>query len=178
MRLIDLSDGMPALWKSDIYGDVAVHVASMYNGVIQVTVDGGESARQVIDHPELLDGWFVVPERLHKRASKRRTTKRHNPMNPGGVSVIDILESVKDTAEVTNSIRDVPGVGKVAFVSADEPKAPLDSPLTADELEKLPITEIRRYARKHYSTIGKLTKKADILAAIRKLEMQNTTEEF
>lgn len=172
MRLIDLSDGMPALWKSDIYGDVAVHVASMYNGVIQVTIDGGESARQVIDHPELLDGWFVVPERLHKRASRRRTTTDR------AVPASVLKAHVDGAAELRNSIRDVPGVGKVAFVSADEPKAPLDSPLTADELEKLPITEIRRYARKHYSTIGKLTKKADILAAIRKLEMQSTTEEF
>ncbi len=93
--------GSPYLWKSDIYGDTAVHVESVYNGVAMVTVDGGPSARQVREHPELIDTWPVITERLVKRPSKPRKT------NVGHVEI---------PAEVTNTIREVPGVGKVALI--------------------------------------------------------------
>lgn len=107
MNLIEIKVGSPYLWKSAMYGDIAVHVESIYHGIAKVTVDGGVSARQVIDYPELDGGWFVIPERLHNRPSKPRKT---------GVGRVEI------PAEVTNTIREVPGVGKVAIITDDRPK--------------------------------------------------------
>lgn len=118
MQLAELSVGKPALWKSTIYGDVAVHVKSVHHGIALVTVDGGEAARQVIDYPELADGWFVIPERLHKRAGK------------------------PSKAVVKNTIRDVPGVGKVAIVTDDRPKT------TAQRSKRrMSLTQALSYAR-------------------------------
>ena len=135
--------GKPYLFKSGIYGDTAVHVTAIHGDVIHFTIDGGEASRQVRDFPELSDGkYFAVSERIVKRPSKRSLA-----------------------TEVKNIIRDVQGVGKVAVIT------PVALPhYTADELEKMPIATVRRYAREHHSTIGKLTKKADIIAAIRKME--------
>jgi hypothetical protein len=101
MNIKEIKVGAPYLWQSSIYGAVAVHVASLHNGVAMVTVDGGEAAKQVIAHPELIDGWPVLADRLHKRPAKARKAA------PGKVEV---------PAEVINTIREVPGVGKVALV--------------------------------------------------------------
>jgi hypothetical protein len=72
--MLEIKEGKPYLWKSDIYGNVAVHIASVNDatGIIRITVDGGESARVVIDHPELKDGHFVVARRLHKRPARSK----------------------------------------------------------------------------------------------------------
>lgn len=188
MELKDIKIGSPYLFRSGIYGDTAVHVTAIYNGIVHFSIDGGEASRQVRDFPELSDGmYYAIPQRIQKRETKPRKAA---------------VGRVEIPAEVTNTIRDVPGVGKVAIVSMDPPKtetsktratkrhvegvgmlstiemvpvADAATLYTADALDKLSAMDVRRYARKHYSTIGKLTKKADIITAIRQLE--SLTEE-
>lgn len=129
--MLEIKEGKPYLWKSNIYGNVAVHIESVNdtNGVVKVTVDGGTSARQVIDHPELAEGWFVLPARLHKRVSVTRKT---------GVGKVEI------PAEITNTIREVPGVGKVAVITNDPPK-----------LTRLPSAEqVRNLSAKEAATLA------------------------
>ncbi len=110
--------GSPYLWKSGIYGDTAVHVESVYNGVAMVTVDGGAASRQVREHPELAEAWPVITERLVKRPSKARKAAGSFGMVPG-------LPPERVLAEkagiVKNTIREVPGVGKVAIITDDRP---------------------------------------------------------
>lgn len=133
---MDIKVGSPYLWKSGIYGDVAVHVESIYNGLPKVTVDGGEASRQVREHPELADGWFVIASRLVKRPSKARKAPERVLAEKAGIAPADqripvyvIDESkplgermTKHTAVVENTIREVPGIGKVAVITMDPPK--------------------------------------------------------
>lgn len=93
MELKDIKIGSPYLFKSGIYGDTAVHVTAIYNGIVHFSIDGGEASRQVRDFPELSDGtYFAIPERIEKRSG------------------------------VKNTIREVPGIGRVAVVTTDPPK--------------------------------------------------------
>lgn len=70
--------GKPYLWKSGIYGDVAVHVVGFSpNGkVAKLSVDGGPDATPARNHLALKDGFgYCVISRgeLHKRP--RRTAE-------------------------------------------------------------------------------------------------------
>jgi len=110
MDLKDIKIGAPLVFKSSIYGDTAVHVTSIYNEVIHFSIDGGEASRQVRDFPELSDGmYFAIAARLWKRPTKARKTAGSFGMVPG-------------RPEVKNTIREVPGVGKVAIITDDRPK--------------------------------------------------------
>lgn len=88
-----LTVGKPYLWKSEVYGDTAVHITgfSPNEQVAIISIDGGEASKQAQHHAELSDGiYFVSIEsgRLGKRAGTR----------------------------VKNTIREVPSVGKVVIV--------------------------------------------------------------
>jgi hypothetical protein len=122
---MDIKVGSPYLWKSDIYGDTAVHVESVYNGVAMVTVDGGAASRQVREHPELAEAWPVITERLHKRPSKPRKTD----------ALRKAFETMPET--VKNTIREVPGVGKVALIE-QTPRGSLVKPVTPPTGERRP----------------------------------------
>lgn len=68
--------GKPYLWKSGIYGDIAVHVVgfSPNNKVVKLSIDGGEDSAPSRNHLALKDGiGYCVVERgeLHKRPARR-----------------------------------------------------------------------------------------------------------
>lgn len=116
MQLSEIKIGQPLIFKSAIYGDMAVHVAAIYNEVVHLTIDGGEAAKQVRNFPELSDGkYFALAGRLEKRSSKRlgRTTMN----SPRKVTETGrTLESFPPA--IKNTVRTVPGVGKVALIEA------------------------------------------------------------
>lgn len=147
--------GKPFTWRTPLYGDIAVHVKGISpNGAVAVlTIDGGEDATPAHRFPELSDGIgyaVIASGDLHKRPASR-SLKRE-------------IESMRAT--VQNNIREVPGTGKVAVVTATPPPVDLDS---------MSAMDVRKYARQHYSSIAKLTKKADIIAAIRAQESKEVT---
>lgn len=94
-----LTVGKPYIWKSLAYGDTAVHIVrfSPNEKVAVISIDGGEASRQAQHNPELSDGIYFVS------VESGRLVKR---------------ESRKAPKAVTNTIREVAGVGKVAVVAA------------------------------------------------------------
>lgn len=80
--------GKPYLWKSNVYGDVAVHITgfSPNENIALISIDGGEASTQAQRFPELSDGkYFVVlnSNRLVKRPTRSRTTKQTATPDPG-----------------------------------------------------------------------------------------------
>lgn len=132
MELKDIKVGAPYLFKSSIYGDTAVHVTAIYNGIVHFTIDGGEVSRQVRDFPELSDGtYFAIPERIEKRAARLKRTRMAEMMRQAKQSP-QFIEAAKGTVdEVQNTIREVPGVGKVAVVTSTPPALPSPEQLRA-----------------------------------------------
>lgn len=120
MELKDIKIGSPYLFNSTVYGRTAVHVTAIYNGLVHFSIDGGEASRQVRDFPELFDGkYFAIPERIEKRSS------------------------------VKNTIREVPGVGKVAVVTFTPPTPPKLSRLpSAEQVRNLSAQEAADLAAK------------------------------
>lgn len=150
--MLEIKEGKPYLWRTLNYGDIAVHLVSVNetNGVLKISIDGGADTSPAQRYPELADGeTFTLANKLFRREPR-----------------------------VRNTVRNVPGVGKVAVVTTDKPRIALDAPYTADELMAFPAHEVQRYARAHFSTIGKLTKKADIIAAIRAQETKQQEVTF
>lgn len=172
MDLKDIKIGAPLVFKSGIYGDTAVHVTSIYQDVIHFTIDGGEASRQVRDFPELSDGtYFAIASRLEKRLSKARKT----------AALKKAFETMPET--IKNTIREVPGVGKVALVETGPidtgnyiptpPALQMHIEKAATEqhpmapLDRMSIAQLRAHAAEiGMSTGTKLTRKADLKRAI------------
>lgn len=138
---MDIKIGSPYIFRSSIYGDTAVHVTAIHQDVVHFTIDGGEASRQVRDFPELADGtYFTVAKRLFKKP-----------------------------ARVKNTIREVPGVGKVAIITTDQ-VLPTGGIL---KLETLTLSQLKARAKETGMSTGtKLNRKADLIAAIRAFEAQ------
>lgn len=150
--MLEIKEGKPYLWRTLNYGDIAVHLVSVNetNGVLKISIDGGADASPAQRYPELADGeTFTLANKLFRREPR-----------------------------VRNIVRDVPGIGKVAVVTTEKSRIALDTPYTADELLAFPAYEVRRYARLHHSSIGKLTKKVDIIAAVRAQEAKQQEVTF
>lgn len=102
-----LEKGKPYLWKSEVYGTVAVHFTGYSpNGkVANFTIDGGEASKQAQTFREMRDGcYFAMASELHRRTRQKapRVRKTETP------------------TEIVNNIREVPGIGKVATVISKE----------------------------------------------------------
>lgn len=109
-----LEEGKPYLWKTSAYGTVAVHFTGFSpNGqVANITIDGGEASKQAQQFPEMSDGiYFAMPGQLAKRPATVRKPR-------GRAGEIRRQAEIGKTP-VENVIRNVPGIGKVAFVSAE-----------------------------------------------------------
>ncbi len=159
MELKDIKIGAPLIFNSGIYGRTAVHVTAVYNEVIHFSIDGGEASRQVRDFPELSDGmYFAIASRMEKRPSLK-------PARPGKNPVQVLAEQA---GIIKNTIREVPGVGKVAIIT-DDPLKPATGGIL--KLETLTLSQLKDHA-KHIgmSTGTKLSRKADIIAAIKQFE--------
>lgn len=61
-------------------------------------------------------------------------------------------------AKIQNKLRNVPGVGKVAVIT------------TTDNFDSMSNAELKAYAREHYSTIGKVTSREQLIRALRAQE--------
>lgn len=104
---MEILKGKPYLWKSDVYGNIAVHVETFSpNGKVAViTIDGGEAATPAQRFPELSDGrYFTVLSDLHKRPSTRAPRKA-----PAGKNILPTAEQVrnlssKEAVELTASL--------------------------------------------------------------------------
>lgn len=104
--------GKPYTFKSGIYGDTAVHVTAIHEDVIHFSIDGGEASRQVREFPELEDGTFyALSQRIEKRPTRARKPKAESRIASA---------TYIPPADVKNTIRNVPGVGKVAVVTTTE----------------------------------------------------------
>jgi hypothetical protein len=66
--------GKPFIWRTALYGDVAVHVSkfSPNGAVANLTIDGGEASTPAQRFPVLSDGiGFAVQGQLFKRPATR-----------------------------------------------------------------------------------------------------------
>ncbi len=140
MEIATIKIGSPYIFNSGIYGKTAVHVTAIYNGIVHFSIDGGEAAKQVREFPELSDGtYFAIPERIERRAkqatptqvAKAAETAMNAPRNyRGRTGEIRRQAEIGKTPErvlaekagIVNTIREVPGVGKVAIITDDRPK--------------------------------------------------------
>lgn len=106
---------------------------------------------------------------------KRYTCRSH----PGGIFSIPARRGrppVRCNADhpcdksttVENNVRDVPGVGRVAVVTQTKSDV-LD-------FDKMTNAELKAYAREHFSTIGKITSRAQMITALRAQLAKSTPE--
>lgn len=209
MELKDIKVGAPYLFNSTVYGRTAVHVTSIYEGLIHFSIDGGEASRQVRDFPELSDGMhYAIPERIEKRSSVKNTIREVPGV--GKVAVVtftppeknnptEIIQHIKTPA--VRALAEKAGLVKPAEVlelpkerrpkrlsltqalvqarkMADAGKANWDGGNLADKLRAMTYKGLRQYARDNYSTIGKLTKTADIISAILAIESKKNEVTF
>lgn len=123
---LEYTVGAPYLWKHAVYGNTAVHIVGIYNGIATISIDGGLDSTQCRTFPELaIDGTWFTPlhfGELHKRPER---TKR---------------------ATVTNTVRKVPGVGDVAFVAPTATEKPQSSRRTLRVNLRTALAEARRFA--------------------------------
>lgn len=141
--------GRPFIWRTVNYGDIAVHVEKFSpNGAVAVL--------------RIVGGEDSTP------------AHRYPELSDGwGFAVAGQLFKRQRGTRVNNTVRDVPGVGAVAVVTTEKFNIP---PVV--DLESLSAMDVRKYARQYYSTIAKLTRRADIIAAIRAQEAKQTEVTF
>lgn len=163
--------GKPYLFKSGIYGDTAIHVTAIHRDVIHFTIDGGEASRQVREFPELSDGtYFALSARIERRPSLK-------PARPGKSPVQVLAEQAGIITTPEFTVTEVIGGVKPKIPHSEFVK-PIDQAVELSrKLNRMSAMDVRAFAREHYSTIGKLTKKADIISAILKVENSKNTEE-
>lgn len=201
--------GKPYLFKSGIYGDTAVHVTAIHEDVIHFTIDGGKASRQVREFPELSDStYFALSERIVRRSSVKNTIREVPGI--GKVAVVtftlpeknnpeEIIQHIKTPA--VRTLAEKAGLVKPAEAlelpkerrpkrlslaqahvqarkMADAGKANWAGDNLADKLRAMTYKGLRQYARNNYSTIGKLTKTADIITAILSIESKKNEVTF
>jgi hypothetical protein len=96
--------GKPFTWRTQAYGDVAVHVKlfSPNGGVALVSIDGGEAATPCQRFPELSDGTgFAVEGQLFKRVSRRTKPTLPAPNQVRNVSAKEAAAMVIPARAVT-----------------------------------------------------------------------------
>jgi hypothetical protein len=79
MTAIKLETGKPYMWKSEVYGTVAVHFTGYSpNGwIANFTIDGGEASTPAQRFPELSDGtYFALTGALSKRPARKPRSGR------------------------------------------------------------------------------------------------------
>lgn len=87
---MEILAGKPYLWKSAVYGEIAVHVKGFSpNGAVAIlTIDGGEASTPAQRFPEWSDGIaYAALEHgeLVKRPSRRTPKKTAQKTNNGEV---------------------------------------------------------------------------------------------
>lgn len=102
--MLEIKEGKPYLWRTLNYGDVAVHLVSVNdsNGVLKISIDGGEASTPAQRYPELADGEaFTLANKLFRRPT--RTTKPRLPTakQVRNVSAKEAASMVVPAGEVT-----------------------------------------------------------------------------
>jgi len=99
--------GKPMTWRTDMYGDIAVHVAKLSPNelVANLTIDGGPDATPCQRFPELADGiGFATRGQLVQRSTRpRRTRATELPTLPTPEQVHNV--SAAEAAAMVKSAR-------------------------------------------------------------------------